>query len=81
MCRERRINSVGDPSRSHGWEADRAGNAAVDHLRGYDPATALLEALVRSHESVVASELTRFELLAGARPDEHDRLGRFRRGR
>lgn len=52
-------------------------SVAVDHLRGYGPATALLEELVRSHESVVASELTRFELLAGARPDEHDRLGSF----
>ncbi|MDQ2883592.1 MAG: type II toxin-antitoxin system VapC family toxin [Actinomycetota bacterium] len=50
-------------------------SVAVDHLRG--PATALLEDLVRSHESVVASELTRFELLAGARPDEHDRLENF----
>jgi predicted nucleic acid-binding protein len=46
----------------------------VDHLRGYDQATALLENLVRAHESVVASELTRFELLAGVRPDEHDQL-------
>lgn len=44
-------------------------SVAVDHLRGYGPATALLEDLV-SHESVVASELTRFELLAGARPDD-----------
>jgi len=52
-------------------------SVAVDHLRGYGPATALLEDLVRSHESVVASELTRFELLAGARPDEHDRLESF----
>ncbi len=41
-------------------------SVAVDHLRGYGPATALLEDLVCSHESVVASELTRFELLAGA---------------
>lgn len=30
-----------------------------------------------SDESVVASELTRFELLAGARPDEHDPLENF----
>jgi predicted nucleic acid-binding protein len=52
-------------------------SVAVDHLRGYAPATALLEDLVRSDESVVASELTRFELMAGARPDEHDRLERF----
>jgi len=52
-------------------------SVAVDHLRGYGPATALLEDLVRSHEPVVASELTRFELLAGARPAEHDRLEDF----
>ncbi len=52
-------------------------SVAVDHLRGYGPATSLLEDLVRSHESVVASELTRFELLAGARPDEHDDLESF----
>jgi hypothetical protein len=52
-------------------------SVVVDHLRGYGPATALLEELVRSHESVVASELTRFELLAGARPDEHDHLENF----
>lgn len=52
-------------------------SVAVDHLRGYDPATALLEDLVGSHESVVASELTRFELLAGARPDERDQLEGF----
>jgi hypothetical protein len=52
-------------------------SVAVDHLRGHGPATALLEALVRANESVVASELTRFELLAAARPDEHDRLENF----
>ncbi|MGQ0776445.1 MAG: hypothetical protein ACT4NY_18800 [Pseudonocardiales bacterium] len=28
-------------------------------------------------EPIVGSELTRFELLAGARPDEHDNLERF----
>ncbi|MGH4013781.1 MAG: type II toxin-antitoxin system VapC family toxin [Pseudonocardiaceae bacterium] len=52
-------------------------SVAVDHLRGYSPATSLLEDLVRSHESVIASELTRFELLAGARPGEHDDLECF----
>lgn len=52
-------------------------SVAVDHLRGYRPATVLLEDLVGSHESVVASELTRFELLAGARPDERDQLESF----
>jgi predicted nucleic acid-binding protein len=52
-------------------------SVAVDHLRGYGPATALLEDLVRSRESVVASELTRFELLAGTRPGERDDLEHF----
>ncbi|MGH3908404.1 MAG: type II toxin-antitoxin system VapC family toxin [Pseudonocardiaceae bacterium] len=52
-------------------------SVAVDHLRGYGPATSLLEDLVRSRESVVASELTRFELLAGTRPGEHDDLESF----
>jgi predicted nucleic acid-binding protein len=52
-------------------------SVAVDHLRGYGPATALLEDLVRSRESVVASELTRFELLAGTCPGEHDDLEKF----
>jgi predicted nucleic acid-binding protein len=52
-------------------------SVAVDHLRGYGPATALFEELVRSRESVVASELTRFELLADTRPGEHDALEKF----
>lgn len=52
-------------------------SVAVDHLRGYGPATLLLEDLVSSHEAVVASELTRFELLAGIRPGEHDDLESF----
>jgi predicted nucleic acid-binding protein len=52
-------------------------SVAVDHLRGFGPATALLEELVCSDESVVASELTRFELMAGARADEDDRLESF----
>jgi hypothetical protein len=52
-------------------------SVAVDHLRGYRPATLLIEDLVRSRDSLVASELTRFELLAGARPDEHDDLESF----
>lgn len=46
----------------------------VDHLRGRAGAIALLEAWVGRGESMATSELTRFELLAGARPDEHDHL-------
>ncbi len=44
----------------------------VDHFRGHDQATRLLEEWVRAEEALAASELTRFELLAGARPPEHD---------
>ncbi len=36
-------------------------SVAIDHLRGYAPATALLENLLQSEDPVVASELTRFE--------------------
>lgn len=52
-------------------------SVAVDHLRGYRQATALLEVFVSADELIVASELTRFELLAGARRNEHDDLERF----
>lgn len=40
-------------------------------------ATALLEYFVRSHRPLVASKLTRFERLAGARPNELDQLANF----
>jgi hypothetical protein len=43
---------------------------AVDHLRGDERATALLERLVGEGEVLLASELTRFELLAGMLPEE-----------
>jgi predicted nucleic acid-binding protein len=52
-------------------------SVAVDHLRGYRPATALLESLLQSEDAIVASELTRFELLAGVRPDEQAGLENF----
>ncbi len=52
-------------------------SVAVDHLRDHAPATALLRELVGSAEPVVASELTRFELLTGARPAEHAALEVF----
>jgi hypothetical protein len=45
---------------------------AVDHLRGDDRATQLLERLTDEGESLLASELSRSELLAGMRPDERD---------
>src|SRR5699024_6967546 len=44
---------------------------------GHESATVLIEDLLRSDVPVVASELTRFELLAGVRPDEHTDLEAF----
>jgi len=52
-------------------------SVAIDHLRGYSVATALLEGLLRSDDTLVASELTRVELLAGARRDERTHLEDF----
>lgn len=52
-------------------------SVAVDHLRGFGPATALLGDLVHAGEPVAASEVTRFELLAGVRPDEQTALETF----
>lgn len=50
---------------------------AVDHLRGTRPATDLLTGLVAQGETVVASEITRFELLAGVRRSELEALEAF----
>jgi predicted nucleic acid-binding protein len=47
---------------------------AVDHLRGVEAATSLLSRLVDEDETILASELVRFELLAGVRSDELDAL-------
>lgn len=41
----------------------------VDHLRGVEPAVALLERFLFGNEALMAGELTRFELLAGV-PEE-----------
>jgi predicted nucleic acid-binding protein len=43
---------------------------AIDHLRGLDPATDLIGCLVSAGDRVVASEVVRFELLAGVRREE-----------
>jgi predicted nucleic acid-binding protein len=43
---------------------------AVDHLRGHSPATQLLEEILEHDEILLASEVTRFELLAGMRAEE-----------
>lgn len=50
---------------------------AVDHLRGSEAATRLLTDLVTAGETLVASEITRFELLAGVGEDERDALEAF----
>jgi predicted nucleic acid-binding protein len=49
----------------------------VDHLRGRSAATELLATLLRAGETVVASEIVRFELIAGVRDDERDGLEDF----
>jgi predicted nucleic acid-binding protein len=50
---------------------------AVDHLRGEESAVGLLQSLIEDDESVAASELVRFELLAGVRDDEVEALEQF----
>ena len=41
-------------------------SVAVDHLRGHEPATELLDGLLDDEVALVSSEVVRFELLAGA---------------
>jgi len=50
---------------------------AVDHLRGEEPATGLLRRLLEAGEVLAASEVVRFELLAGVRGDELEALEQF----
>lgn len=52
-------------------------SVAVDHLRGHQPATRLLDDLLGAHEAVLGSELVRFELLAGARAADESAVERF----
>jgi len=52
-------------------------SVAIDHLRGKQPATALLTGLVEEGETLIASELVRFELLAGVLPNEIDAFEQF----
>lgn len=52
-------------------------SVAVDHLRGAQAAVGLLHRLVEDNEQLVASEVVRFELLAGVREHERDALERF----
>lgn len=50
---------------------------AVDHLRGESAAVDLLAALIDNGEDIAASELVRFELLAGIRDRELGALEEF----
>ena len=52
-------------------------SVAIDHLRGVEAASVLLRGLVATGEAVAASEVVRFELLAGVRRDQSDDLERF----
>jgi predicted nucleic acid-binding protein len=49
-------------------------SVAVDHLRGVPSAVELLRRLVESGEQIAASELVRFELLAGVREEAREDL-------
>jgi predicted nucleic acid-binding protein len=50
---------------------------AVDHLRGREEAKRLLRDFVENDEPIAASEVMRFELLAGVRDDELEALEAF----
>jgi hypothetical protein len=50
---------------------------AVDHLRGDQAAVNLLTGLIESDETLAASEVVRFELVAGVREDELPALEYF----
>lgn len=52
-------------------------SVAVDHLRGAQPAVDLLRRLIDTQEPLVASEVVRFELLAGVRDKELEALEQF----
>ena len=52
-------------------------SVAIDHLRGVQPAVDLLRRFVDEEESVISSEVVRFELLAGVQTKEIDALEQF----
>jgi predicted nucleic acid-binding protein len=52
-------------------------SVAIDHLRGSPPAVDLLTGLLEAGEPILASEVVRFELLAGVHDKEIDALERF----
>ncbi len=52
-------------------------SVAIDHLHGVEAAVELLRSVIGRGEMVAASEVVRFELLAGVRDDELDALEHF----
>lgn len=52
-------------------------SVAIDHLRGAPPAVDLLSGLIEAEEPLLASEVVRFELLAGVREKEAEALEQF----
>jgi predicted nucleic acid-binding protein len=52
-------------------------SVAIDHLRGAKPAVDLLNRLIDKEDPVVASEVVRFELIAGVRDGELEALEQF----
>ncbi len=52
-------------------------SVAIDHLRGTLPAVELLTTLIDDGETIAASEVVRFELLAGVRDREVEALELF----
>jgi len=52
-------------------------SVAIDHLRGAEPAFELLTSLIGGDETIAASEIIRFELLAGVREKELEALEQF----
>lgn len=52
-------------------------SVAIDHLRGLPAAVELLQDLIDADEPVLASEVVRFELLAGVRETEVEALEQF----
>jgi predicted nucleic acid-binding protein len=52
-------------------------SVAIDHLRGSPPAVELLRDLIEAEDHLLASEVVRFELLAGVREAEVAALEQF----
>lgn len=52
-------------------------SVAIDHLRGSPEAVELLSSLIETEELLLASEVVRFELLAGVRKGEVEALEQF----